>query len=253
MTTRINNFKIPEVVINAELFMRYRFYRMFDPNSKNIKNWNIYQLVFITFTAVAQLVVLYGSFGFIVEMEDTLANIELYILMGVHIENYILLMKMIVILYNANSIWELFDVTRFNFLTSEHCCKNNKLLVKYRDVSIKLTNIYSFCTYVMMTQWTLYPTLINTFMPNGNNQRLENICNFRFPVNLQNYNQNYIIFWAMEMVVSIFFGYGFLAFDVLLISFCYAIKGQYEVLTEAFEEIGIESELSKGRYRFIYT
>lgn len=157
-------------------------------------------------------------------------------------------MKMIVVFYNADKIWKLFNVTRLNFLTSELCCKNIKLLIKNRDTSIKLTNIYAILTIVVMSQWMWFPTLINTFMVPENNQRPQNIFNFRFPVTLYYYNQYYNIFWAMEMIVAIFFVYSFMVFDVLLITFCRVLNGQHEVLTQACKEIGQKNEFSKGRH-----
>lgn len=244
----MDTLSIQEVAINLELLIRYRFYQMFNPNSTKIKNWNVYQLACIIFSAIAQAVIIYATFGFFVETDDNLTDIECIVIIGVHFENYILLMKISIFVYNANTIWDLFHVTRLNFLTSKLCCKHMKLLYKSRDNSIKITNAYSVFTFGVMTQWLLFPIMINTFMvPENTNHRLQNIFNFRFPVTLHNYNQYYVIFCLMEMIVAMFFLYILLMVDVFLISFCWVINAQHEVLTLAFKQIGLENEQNQGK------
>lgn len=242
--------KIQQVAINLELLIRCRFYQMFNPNGIKIKNWNVYQLVCITLTAIAQLVIVYATFGFFVETDDYFTDIELIVIVGVHIENYICLLKISVFLYHSNTIWDLFDVARFNFLTSKLCRNNIKLLNKSRDTSIKLTNAYSILTLGIMIQWLLFPIVINKFIaPESVNHRLHNIFNFRFPVTLHNYNNYYVIFCVMEIIVAMFFLYVLLVIDVFLISLCWVINGQHEVLTLAFKQFDLENQHHKGRYR----
>lgn len=242
--------KIQEVAINLELLIRCRFYQMFNPNGIKIKNWNVYQLVCIILTAIAQLVIVYATFGFFVETDDVFTDLELIVIIGVHIENYICLLKISVFLYHANTIWDLFDVARFNFLTSKLCRNNIKLLNKSRDISIKLTNAYLAITLGIMVQWLLFPIVINKFIaPENANHRLYNIFNFRFPVTLQNYNNHYVIFCVMEIIVAMFFLYVLLVIDVFIISLCWVINAQHKVLTLAFKQIDLENQHHKGRYR----
>lgn len=240
---------IQEVAINLELLIRCRFYQMFNPNGMKIKNWNVYQLACIILTVLAQLVVIYATLGFFIETDDAFTNIELIVIIGVHIQNYICLLKISVFLYHANTIWNLFDVARFNFLTSKFCRNNIKPLNKSRDVSKKLTNSYSVLTLGIMTQWLLFPIVINKFIaPENINHRLDNIFNFRFPVTLHCYNNYYVMFCVMEIIVAAFFLYVLLAIDVFLISFCWVINAQHEVLTLAFKHIDLENQPHKGRY-----
>lgn len=251
MNTTMNNFKIPEVSINLELLNWIGFYQMFDPNSTKIKNWNIYQLACITFITVAQLVVFYATFGFFIKMDDTLSNAELMIIFAVYIQNYFILLKIIILLCHSKKISKLFDATRSNFLTSKLFRKNIKLLFKNRDMSIKLTNTYSFLTIGITTLWILFPIVINAILPPVNiNQRLQSIFNLIFPVTLQYYNEHYVTFWVMELILAMFFVYNLLAIEVFLIYFCYLINGYHEVLTQSFKDICFENELSKGNHRF---
>lgn len=246
----MDNIKIQEVAINLELLIRCRFYQMFNPNGIKIKNWNVYQLVCVTITATAQLVIFYATFGFFVETDDVFTDLELIVIVGVHIQNYICLLKISVFLCHANTIWDLFDVARFKFLTSKLCRNNIELLNKSRDVSTKLTNAYSVLTLGIMTQWLLFPIVINKFVASENvNHRLYNIFNFRFPVTLNSYNNYYAMFCAMEIIVAIFFLYVLLVIDVFLISFCWVINAQHEILTLAFEQIDLENQHHTGRHR----
>lgn len=245
----MGHLNIQDVAINLELLKRYRFYQSFDPNGQKVFGVNVYRLLCIIFTMIAQLVVIYATFGYFVEMDDTVSGVEYCLIIGIQLQCYVDLAMITLLFYNSKIIWETFDVVRLNFLTSKFCCKNIKILEESRERSIKFTNYYVVLPFAVTMQWLVFPFAYKMFVDSENtNHRPQNIFNFRFPVTLYTYNKYYAIFYVMEMIVGIFFCYFLSMIDVLFMSFCWVISALYDVLTRALDQFGQENDQQIGMY-----
>jgi len=241
-------FEVPDVAINIELYKFSRFYHVFDPNTTEIFGYHFYRFTGILLTVCIQVCVLFGLLGFLMEMEDTINYIERFIFIFVNSSNFLSVVKICVFVYKAKDTWDLFDVTRIHFLKSEQCCKfRNEILEKVRNKSIRLTNfIFGFATMTFII-WIIYPLVVNFFLiktDQNNHQRYQNIFNMRYPVSINTYNQYFFIFYAIEVIIGSFILYNSILIDTFLVSFCWVLIAQYEILSKAFENI----ELKDGKF-----
>lgn len=233
----MNRLKVKEVAINLKLLKRYHFYQIFEPDGVKIFGWNAHRFICILFIVISQTIMIYANIGLIVDLD--LANAELVLVISAHLENYICLSKLIVLLCNVNKIWDLFNVARLNFLKSKLCCGQVKILKKSRDQSIKMTNAYFIFTSVIMAEWLIFPIVLNTFLApeNINEYRPHNIFEFLYPVTLRTYTDYFLTFYILDLLVAAFMLFTAVMSDTILVSICWVLSAQYEVLKQSFEKI----------------
>jgi len=248
----MSSFEVNDVAIDISLYKLLRFYHVFDPSSSKIFGFHFYRFTGILLTVFIQSCVLFGLSGFFMEMEDTLNYIELFEFVFVNLSNFLSVLKICIFIYKANDTWDLFEVTHTHFLKSEQCCKyRDEVLEKVRKKSIKLTNFifgFAFMTFVI---WMIYPLAVNFFMlatDQINNQRYQNIFNMRYPVTIKTYNQYYFVFYGIEVIMGAFILYNSILIDTFLVSFCWVIIAQYEILTSAFGNIGDEATFQNRKF-----
>ncbi|KAE9536795.1 hypothetical protein AGLY_006857 [Aphis glycines] len=235
-----------EVAINLALFKRYQFYHIFNPNSSKILNYDSYKFTNVLFIVVVTSYNIFSAMCFFTDTVDTIDSIDLLLMIFIYSIIIISLLKICVLLFNADQIWDLFDLTRFDFLSSRLCRKNVGILYKYRDRSITITNLYQNYSTLVFIIWMIVPLVLNTFaMTESPNQRYHNIFNMQYPVSASIYNNYYYIFYLMEIAMGIFVLNYSMIIDNFLISLCWAIIAQYEVITTAFENIGNDCKLEK--------
>ncbi|KAE9535088.1 hypothetical protein AGLY_008380 [Aphis glycines] len=235
--------KSNEVSINLKLFKLIHFFQLFDPSIQKMCNINIYHLGCHVMNCVTGCIVMYGLLGCFIEMEDRLNIVNQIQLMFCVLIYYSSLFKIITFLYKANNIWDLLRVSHVNFLTSSQCKTHIGILHKYRNKSIKITNMISTIGVVTTLEWIMFPLLLQLLQEedtNQSNQRFENIFNFRFPVTINYYNNNYAIFYFMESFITMYMLYIYVAVDVFFISACYIMIAHYEMIKRAYENINTE-------------
>jgi len=247
----MDKLEVEEVAINLELMKRSRFYHIFDPNGTKIFNRNACRLLLFLYGSIANCIVAFSTLGFFVEMDDNLSFTDLFVAIFVLINFFLCYWRICVFMYNANAIHDVLSVSRFDLLKSKQCCKNVNVLNDYRDRTIKITNYFFLFSSTVMLQWFIYPLVIIAFLrPEDENGRFQNIMNLRYPVSTYTYNQYYFIFYLMEVVVAIFTMYAMIMPDILLMSVCWAIIAQQEVLTRAFKNFGHEDNSQMGKIFF---
>jgi len=239
--------KINDVIINLKLLKLYGFYQMFDPTCPKIYDRNAYLLLLIVITFFSQLIFVFGTLGFFIEMEDKYSPFEVVFYLYALMHTSISLWKLWIIFYNADKIWKLFDVTKLNFLWSEN--KNINTLYKSRYTNIRLTNLYFISSIMIFVIWKSIPLVTYMFTTLDEGQRNKNIINLRFPVTVSFYNQNFLMFYMLEWLSYTNIIYIMIVTETFFISFCYAIIGQYKSLEEAAKQIGHEDELKIGNFR----
>lgn len=247
----MNPIENQQVAINLALYKWFRLYHIFDPNSMQICGYHFYRITGVLFTIVVQCCILFGLLGCFVEMEDTIDGFDLFVFIFFNLINFLSVLKICVFLYEANKTWDLLDLTYIHFLKSKHCEKHTKKLELVRDKSIKLTNFVFGSAAITFVIWMIYPLVTNSFLiKTGNplNRRYQNIFNLRYPVSIHIYNQYYYVFFGIEVIVGIFQLYSSVLIDTFLVSLCWVLITQYEILKNAFENVGNEYELQKGKF-----
>jgi hypothetical protein len=248
-------FNDHNAAIHLKTLKQYGFYQIFFPNGENIFGWNIKninRLSFIALTVIIQCLMVFGNCGFLFDLEDTIDKTDLFIIIFSNVFNFYILWKMIILIFYRNKILDLLNVTSLNFLKSEQCLYNIKILYKHRNRVIQSTQLYyKFCMSVLIP-WFIYPIIINSFVANKNdNRRLENIINRRYPMDVNTYNQYYVLFYIIETIIAVKSLYLVLMIDILLLSIGWAIIVQYEVLAVTFKNIGHVVNLRKGETKFL--
>jgi len=243
--------RVEDFVINLELMKKSRFYHIFNPDGSKIFNCNAYRLLLFLYGSIVNCIVVYSALGFFVEMDDALSYTDFFVVIFVMTNFFLCYWRICVFLYNVNAIRDVLGVSRFDFLKSKRCCKDSNVLDDYRDRTIKITNYFFVFSSTVMSQWILFPLVVVAFTtPEDENGRFQNIMNLRYPVSTYTYNRYYFIFYSMEVMVAIFTMYAMIMPDILLMSMCWAIIAQQEVLTRAFENIGHEDNSQTGKIFF---
>ncbi|XP_026815408.1 uncharacterized protein LOC113555223 [Rhopalosiphum maidis] len=243
MTFDIRLLEPKEVSLNLRLFKLFRFFHLFDPKTRKFYHFNVYHLVWYFINFVIGSIVIYGLSGYFTEMEDVIDIVFNLQLMFCCLIYSLSLLKIITFIYKANYIWDLLRVTHLNFLTSIQCQTHIGILHKYREKSIKITNYLSVFAITITIQWCLYPLVLLLLQKedaNQSNRRFENIFNFRFPVTISYYNNNYVIFYITETSFEMFLLYVYVVIDIFFISICYIMIAHYEMIKKAYE--GVNSE-----------
>ncbi|XP_060842462.1 uncharacterized protein LOC132922785 [Rhopalosiphum padi] len=243
MTFDISLLKPNEVCINLKLLKLFCFFHLCDPKSKTIFNLNVYHIAYYIISFLVGSIVIYGLIGYVTEKEEVFNIANDIQIMFVCIIYYTCLVIIFTFIYKANNIWNLLDVIRMHFLTSTQCQKHIGILQKHRKKSIKITNYISFLTIISTILWVLYPLVLMLLQKEDaykSNQRFENIFNFRFPVTNSYYNNNFFIFYIIELSIGLPLAYMHLVSEVFFISLCCVMIAQYEMIKRAYENVNSE-------------
>lgn len=240
-----------KVTVNLALFNKMYFYRLFDPSSKKIFNCNVYQLILVFINFMVACFLISGHLGYFIDREFTTDNIVILQIIFVNIINVLSLLKTIIFVYKAKDIWNLFNVTRVNFLASKQCHNYIDVHKNYGDISTKLTYLLSFMGFAGAFVWGLYP-LVMYAISNGDmneenttNLRIENIMNLPFPVTaVYTYNNYFIFFYILELSNLIFNVFIHAVYDIFIVTFSFALIAQYEIITKAFEKMGYTEQIT---------
>jgi len=242
----MGKIEVDKVAINMSILKICRFYHILDPNSVKFLNRNIYKFLCIMFITFTLCVIFFGHVGMFTNMDDTLSDINLLQLMFSYIYFYLNMVKISVFLYKAKTVWNLFDVVRSDFLRSKQCRKSINTLYDCRDLIIKSTKYYIFIILMFHTQWMSVPLLMNAFNESVN-CRKQNIINIPFPVSIHTYNQYYVSFYVIELMVVSLCTYTLIVIDILIISFCWVIIILYQILTKSFADVGYANKPQSGK------
>jgi hypothetical protein len=243
MTFDINLLKPNEVSINLKLFKLYRFFHLCDLKNKTIFNCNVYHLAYYIISFVVGGIVIYGLMGYVTEKEDEVIITNDILIMYCCIVYYLCLVKIITLTYKTKNIWNLLNVIRMHFLTSTQCQKHIGILQKYRKKSIKITNYISILSFITTFLWILYPLVLMLLQKHDVyqlNQRFENIFNLRYPVTISFYNNNFGIFYIMEVSIIVILLYMHVVTEVFFISLCLTFIAQFEMIKRAYENVNGE-------------
>lgn len=230
-----------EVLINLRIFKRYRFYQLFDPNSKKIFNYNAYRIYNILFIVIVMLCHIFSATGLYTKM-NTIDDINVLLILFNYFNNILSLLKIIVFLNKSDQIWDFIDLTRLDFLTSARCRNYEQILYKRKDKLIKVTNLFFILSVIVFFIWMLFPLVTK----NNPDERRQNVFNMLYPVSTSNFIRYFYLFYAIEVIMGIFILYYTTLIDMFIVTFCWATIIQYDVLGRAFESIGYEDEVKNS-------
>jgi len=158
--------------------------------------------------------------------------------------------KMYHILHHSKVIWDCLSITKFDF--TSHGVQGIDTLEKWRNLSIKYTNIYAICFLIIIILYVTSPLVTSdtiTTMKNHDGSfshyrlNLLSLCLF---VSEETYNTYFYVFHIIEsfgVAIAISF---LLIFDTTVNTLAFAISGQLQMISTAFESVGHKSLLSSN-------
>ncbi|XP_060840299.1 uncharacterized protein LOC132921341 [Rhopalosiphum padi] len=243
MTFDISILEPKEVCINLKLLKLFHFFHLFDPKIKTICNFNVYHIALYIINCVIGCILMFGMVGYFTEADNEINIFTDVQSMFCCLVYFLCLVKIITFVNKTNNIWDLLRVTCINFLSSTQCQKNVGILHNYREKLIKTTNYITVILIVLTIQWSLYPLVLLWLQREDAKQssrRFENVFNFRFPVTISYYNNNFAIFYIIEESIGLLLFYMHLMSEVFYISICYVMIAQYEMIQKAYKNVNSE-------------
>lgn len=240
-----------EKIIDETLLKRLLFYQTIVPSSPKIFNINVYRFVGIVYTVLSECVIVYGMMGHFMQTKiklDDITKCQITFVMAYNISH---LMRIFTMFWKAEDIWNLSNVTHMNFSTSPKCRELVGILRKYQNLSKKITYFYAYWIVLVLSSWIIFPLVLNAKRPNAkvvqdNLIRYENVVNFQFPVSTVVYNEYYFVFYALEVIIVIWIACVAINFCVFFISYSFTIIAQYEVIAQAFENVGHVQKIAEN-------
>jgi len=230
-------------VFNKTVAKRLGLYQMLDPETTKYRGKNVYRilmtLIMLYVSAFGVILILSGVYYW---TQNILLSID-YLWKA--ISPFIMSHGMWVILHHSNDIWNCLSITRYGFTSFSNW--NRHILDRWRERSVWLTTVYAI-TYYSSLAFYLASTLVfrKDMLPFKNHDGSvgfyrQNVVNFYFIVSDETYNAHYYVFYFFEALYLILMVLIFLIFDILLITLCFAICCQMQMICFAFESAGHKS------------
>lgn len=230
-----------EVALNLVYYKWLRLYKVFDPNSQQIFNYNLFRFFGIIYIIFVQCSFVFGSLGFFLETNhtyDITAQMSFWYFV---ICNASCTLKFIVIIYKATDMWNLLNVLEIKFFKSKslYCLENTKTLKENKTKISQFTIYFLICLFIIFLLWVTYPLIINTSkkLNENPNELYNNILSLWYPVTIKIYNQFFYFFYFFEFGIMLYYIYSLLV-DNFLICLGLIIAIQSKILTQAFANIG---------------
>ncbi|XP_060881539.1 uncharacterized protein LOC132953015 [Metopolophium dirhodum] len=235
------------VALNLSTYKQLGYYQLLDPKGPHIYGYHLYKTILKIFLLIVQFITIFGVMGFFIKMEDTDTDpsksnsFELIIILT---NCSLSSLKMYTLISNSKIIWDLFDLTRTDFL---RCSRHSQLItenfVKRCKKSTTITKWIARSFLIGLILWVMGPFIANEEYTKPNTvHRHKNIINIKFPVTVKTYNNYYFVFYLMEVAVGFCIVYGSVLIDAYLMSFCWIISAQYQSVTKAFTTFGYNEQ-----------
>lgn len=219
-------------------------YQLLNPNTSKLfgRNINFYKLCGLISVLYLALVLVMCNISIYYSLND-FAEVVKYIMLI--IATLFALIKMYFIIRNSDVLWKFIEFTSIDLLSySGH---QRAILVDARTISMKVSKFIISVWIIVITIWILSPIIIsgnyiNVKSKNATCNRYRyNMLNLLFPVSDQFYNDNFKLFYLLETVALIFYGYSMISFDYLMISMCIAISYQLKMIAKSYSTLGYKN------------
>lgn len=228
-----------EEPVFKELMKQFRFYQVFESDTKKIFNCNVYKLVHFTIVMFVQVFHIIVAIGFFWNTRNDIQFLDVQVAIFGYINTVLTSLKVSILLYKADEITNFIDLTKCNLLKSKLCCKQIFIIYKFRDFAMKFIKLFYSLYVVVIIIWFLFPLAWNHFvMSKDSDLRYQNIYNMPYPISKKNYNQYYYIFYFIEFMVEIYVSYYTGLTDFLIYSCCWITIAQHKMLIQSFKSIG---------------
>lgn len=244
--------------INLTLFKIVGFYQIIDQNSRKVYGFNIFQLFNALFTAISATITALGLSGMFYRVNGSNDyDIKVYLKM---ISSVVFVMigyfKMYIVISNASSIRNLFDVAHKSFSTSKHC-KQFYFKMEICGKNFTTFFLWYYLLFIMVAfSYTSMPVFLNNNerkhgkTQNYNNSAQINVLNYMYPITTETYNTSYMTIYIVESIVCSYAVFVLGTVDLFIFALLKIISTQYEIIVSAYGTIKFKDEEEYGKLMF---
>jgi len=245
-------------VSNIRLAKCIGLYQVLNIETKKIYGKNVYHIVAAIIALYLSVISIMFNFSSLYYWKnDMIISIDYFWKAEIAM---FMMYKLWIIIHYSNDIWNCLSVTWYGF-TSSFNFRRRHVLDRWRKRSIRFSTLflftYLFCLTIYMGFTQAFRNDI-TLVKNRDGSvgyYRQNIMNFYIIVSDETYNTYYNTFCFAEALFTVSTSILFLIFDTLLVSLCFAICGQMEMIGFAFESVGYKSvhdpRSPTGEYNFL--
>ncbi|CAI6373144.1 unnamed protein product [Macrosiphum euphorbiae] len=230
-------------VFNIKLAKIIGLYQMLDPGTVKCRGRNIYHIV----TSCALLYMCLISMILILSILYYW-NVNIPISMDYFwkvVTSFYIIYKTWIIIHYSDDVWNCLSITRYDFTTLSN--RSRHILDRWRERLAWLTTIYAIMYITSVVSYMIFTLAFSEGTtpvknPDGSiGYYRQNAINLYLIVSDETYNAHYYVFYFIETLVVAIVVLYFLIFDILLVTLCFGICCQMEIVCSAFESVGHNS------------
>ncbi|XP_016662181.1 uncharacterized protein LOC107884487 [Acyrthosiphon pisum] len=227
-------------VFNIKLAKLIGLYQMLDPGAAKCRGRNIYHIgmacVLLYMCLVLMILVISGLYYWTVNVPISMdyfwkSESTLYVIY-----------KMWFVVHHSDDIWNCLSITRYDFTSFSN--RNRHVLDRWRERVSWSTTIYAiiyFTTCVSYLAITLAFSEVKSPVKNHDGSigyYRQNAMNLYLIVSDDTYNAHFYTFYFVEALFGNLIGLFFFIFDFLLVTLCFSMCCQMQIVCSAFESVG---------------
>jgi len=245
-------------VFNIKLAKLTGLFQLFDPGTVKYRGRNVYHIAMVCILLCMCLVSLIMTLSGLYYWTNNI-SISMDYFWKSEITLYIIY-KMWFVVRHSDDIWDCLSIARYDFTPIND--QNRHILDRWRQRLAWFTTIYSIM-YLTATFSYLVITLAfgddksPVKSPGGSiGYYRQNAMNLYLIVSDETYNAHYYMFYSVETIYVVFMGLFFLVFDCLLVTLCFCMCCQMQIICAEFASVGHkslrdpDSRIGHGKYRF---
>ncbi|XP_050057462.1 odorant receptor 94b-like, partial [Aphis gossypii] len=230
-------------VFNIRLAKRIGLYQMLDPETIKYHGKNVYHIV------AASIALYLFVFSIILNVSGVYYwtnNMPISVDYFWKAEtSMFVIYKIWILIHHSKDLWNCLSVTWYGYTTFN--IRNKRVLDRWRERTVWFTNVLTLIYWSSVVIYTISTLVFREDIISMKNydgsigNYRQNVMNLYLIVSDETYNRYYYTFYLVESVFLIFLVILFPIFDILLITLCFAICGQMQMIFSAFKSVGYES------------
>lgn len=236
---KMDTTKENEYVFNFKLARLMGLYQILDPTTITLCGYNVYHIIMAVFKLYLYFMSLLGPISLYYLTNDVIA-FTFYV--GT-VQNYIYsCFKIIMFVNRSKDIWNLIDVTSFNFMSYRHY--NRNIFTNWRTICIWTSYMYIILVFFVLLCWSASPfvfsnTIVQIKNIDGSYSKYQiNVINSFVMLSDETYNKHLALFYCVELTAGVLFMYFTTIFDIFVIMICFALCCQMEAISSAVQSLG---------------
>lgn len=229
-------------IIHIRLMKITGLYKLLDSKTPKLYGYNIFKLGSILTILYLMLINIMYCMSIYYSRYD-FTEVVKYI--SIFVATFYSMIKLCYLIKNSDAFFELLSFASIHFFS--YCAYTESALIKVRKTSKIVSNTFTFIWIAIIMVWMLSPIMMkNNYMNvkthNGTYEQYRyNMLNIIFPVTTKFYNDNFFVFYAIESILLIIYGYVMVIYDFLVVSACITIIYQLKLIRSSYRKLGYDS------------